>query len=149
MAIAGGALAAILPAASHERSRLAETGRFLRALRLPFDERITMWSSLFFTDLPDLLRPELVRALRPIDRLHYIGTERAWMEGRSTLSRLLHANFTSYLADDLLVKADRCTMASSEQQYFRVVTEGQRNSGPVPVQERHVYSDHVPGPLIH
>ena len=113
MAIAGGALAAILPAASHERSRLAETGRFLRALRLPFDERITMWSSLFFTDLPDLLRPELVRALRPIDRLHYIGTERAWMEGRSTLSRLLHANFTSYLADDLLVKTDRCTMASS------------------------------------
>ena len=26
---------------------------------------------------------------------------------------MLHANFTSYLADDLLVKIDRCTMASS------------------------------------
>ena len=35
------------------------------------------------------------------------------MEGLSTLSRLLHANFTSYLPDDLLVKTDRCTMANS------------------------------------
>ena len=31
----------------------------------------------------------------------------------STLSRVLHANFTSYLPDDLLVKTDRCTMANS------------------------------------
>ena len=35
------------------------------------------------------------------------------MAGRSPLSQLLHANFTSYLADDLLVKTDRCTMANS------------------------------------
>ncbi len=35
------------------------------------------------------------------------------MTGRSTLSQLLLANFSSYLPDDLLVKADRCTMANS------------------------------------
>ena len=35
------------------------------------------------------------------------------MNGRSTLSKALHANFTSYLPDDLLVKTDRCTMANS------------------------------------
>jgi len=112
-ALAGGALATMLPSASHERSWLAETRRFLGALRLPFDERITKWNSLFFSDLAELLRPELVRTLHPVDRLHYIGPERARMEGRSPLSRLLHSNFTSYLADDLLVKTDRCTMANS------------------------------------
>ena len=35
------------------------------------------------------------------------------MAGRSPLSQVLHANFASYLADDLLVKTDRCTMANS------------------------------------
>ena len=35
------------------------------------------------------------------------------MRGLSTLSRLLHGNFESYLPDDLLVKTDRCTMANS------------------------------------
>ena len=35
------------------------------------------------------------------------------MAGRSPLGQALHANFTSYLADDLLVKTDRCTMANS------------------------------------
>jgi asparagine synthase (glutamine-hydrolysing) len=59
-----------------------------------------------------LLRPEFVATLPPIDRLRYLGAPQD-LGGRSTLSRLLHANFTSYLADDLLVKTDRCTMANA------------------------------------
>jgi len=112
-AVAAGAFAAALPSPAHERSRLSEAKRFFSALRLPFDERITMWNAVFFADLPDLLRPELLRAVRPIDHLHYLARERAQLDGRSTLSRLLHANFASYLPDDLLVKTDRCSMASA------------------------------------
>jgi asparagine synthase (glutamine-hydrolysing) len=112
-AAAGRALFAALPAPAHERSRMAEAKRFFAALTLPFDERVTMWNSLFFDDLTALLRPDFVRSLSRIDRLHYLEPEREHLEGRSTLSRLLHVNFTSYLADDLLVKTDRCTMANS------------------------------------
>jgi asparagine synthase (glutamine-hydrolysing) len=112
-AVVAGAVMAALPSPRHERSWLAETKRFFDALRLPFDERITMWNSVFFADLPALLRPELVPGGQPIDRVRDLAGERTLMEGRSTLSRLLHANFASYLPDDLLVKTDRCTMASS------------------------------------
>ncbi len=35
------------------------------------------------------------------------------MDGRTPLSQLLLANFSSYLPDDLLIKTDRCTMANS------------------------------------
>ncbi len=49
----------------------------------------------------------------PIDRLQHIRGVMDGMTGRSTLSQLLLANFSSYLPDDLLVKADRCTMANS------------------------------------
>ena len=112
-AAAGRALFSSLPAAAHERHWLAEVQRFFRATDLPLDERITMWNAFFFEDLGDLLRPEFVASLRPIDRLAYLNGSRAQMEGRSTLNRLLLANFTSYLADDLLVKTDRCTMANS------------------------------------
>jgi asparagine synthase (glutamine-hydrolysing) len=48
-----------------------------------------------------------------VDKLRYIADALPLMEGRSTLSKVLHANFISYLPDDLLVKTDRCTMANS------------------------------------
>jgi asparagine synthase (glutamine-hydrolysing) len=102
-----------LPAPRHERSRLADAQRFFRAAGAPPDVRMTMWSALFFDDLTTLLRPDFAASIGPIDRFRFIAGERGRMEGLSPLSRLLHANFTSYLADDLLVKLDRCTMASS------------------------------------
>jgi asparagine synthase (glutamine-hydrolysing) len=111
-AAAGRALCGALPAA-HERSWLGYARRFFSALALPFDERMTMWNALFFTDLIDLIDPAFARSLPPIERLRYLEPERTRLEGRSALSRLLHVNFTSYLADDLLVKTDRCTMANS------------------------------------
>jgi asparagine synthase (glutamine-hydrolysing) len=63
--------------------------------------------------LTALLRPDLIQRVKPIDPMHFLRAEQVRLEGRSPLSRLLHGNFTSYLADDLLVKTDRCTMASS------------------------------------
>jgi asparagine synthase (glutamine-hydrolysing) len=91
----------------------ASARRFFGAAALPLYERITMWNAAFYEELDILLRPELVAAVRPIDKLHYLSRERAQLEGRTMLSRLLHANFISYLTDDLLVKTDRCTMANS------------------------------------
>jgi asparagine synthase (glutamine-hydrolysing) len=102
-----------MPAPAHERSRRADAQRFFRAMNATLDERMTMWNALFFDDLSELLRPDFASSIGPIDPLRHIAAQRPRMEGLSILSRQLHANFTSYLPDDLLVKVDRCTMANS------------------------------------
>src|SRR5207237_1830351 len=110
---AAGAVLARLPAPRHERSRLADAQRFVHAAAAAPDVRMTMWNAVFFDDLAALFRPDFAEAAGRVDVLHYIRAEAPRMDGLSPLSRLLHANFTSYLPDDLLVKLDRCTMASS------------------------------------
>jgi len=102
-----------LPAPRHERSRLADARRFFHAAAAPPDVRMTMWNAVFFDDLAALLQPEFAAGAGPIDLLHSIRGEERHMEGLSPLGRLLHANFTSYLPDDLLVKLDRATMANA------------------------------------
>jgi asparagine synthase (glutamine-hydrolysing) len=102
-----------LPPARNERHWLARGRRFSRAMALPLHERITSWRSLFYDDLESLLAPDFVASLPPIDRLQYLGGEREQMNGLSPLGAVLHANFRSYLPDDLLVKVDRCAMANS------------------------------------
>jgi asparagine synthase (glutamine-hydrolysing) len=74
---------------------------------------MTRWQSLFYEDLGDLLSPDLIASIPQIDRLQYLQAEREEMKGLSPLGTVLHANFRSYLRDDLLVKVDRCTMANS------------------------------------
>jgi asparagine synthase (glutamine-hydrolysing) len=102
-----------VPTPANDRHWIARAQRFFSSVNTPLHDRMTRWNALFFDDLDALLRPDFVAGLNPIDKLRYIGAERPLMEGRSTLSQALHANFTSYLADDLLVKTDRCTMANS------------------------------------
>ena len=92
------------PNERHWRSRAA---RFGRAIALPLHERVTHWNSYFDAELEALVGE------RSIDRLQHIRGVMDGMTGRSPLSQLLLANFSSYLPDDLLVKADRCTMANS------------------------------------
>jgi len=114
--IVGRAAAAVLsrvPPPRHERDRRADLQRFFRAVNTPLDRRMTTLNALFLDDLPELLRPDFTSSIAPIDPLRYLAPERPRMEGLSTLSRQLHANFISYLPDDLLVKVDRCTMANS------------------------------------
>jgi asparagine synthase (glutamine-hydrolysing) len=110
---AAGAVLSSVPAPARDRHWLARAQRFARPLGRPLEERITSWNSIFFDDLFELLRPDFVAALAPVERLLRLSDERPMMEDRSALSRLLHANFASYLADDLLVKTDRCTMANA------------------------------------
>jgi asparagine synthase (glutamine-hydrolysing) len=102
-----------LPPTTNDRHWRSRARRFARAMNLPLYERMTCWNSLFFESLDQLLAPGLVASLTPIDRLAYLAGEREAMAGLTTLGTLLHANFRSYLLDDLLVKADRCTMANA------------------------------------
>jgi asparagine synthase (glutamine-hydrolysing) len=111
-AAARGALR-LLPSAASDRHWSARARRFARPLGRPLAERVASWNSSFLDDLPALLRPDFVRAIAPVDSLQPVTAEAMSLEGRSPLGRLLHTNFTSYLADDLLVKVDRCTMANS------------------------------------
>ena len=114
-AMGGAAHAAVslLPTPANERHWLARTHRFLASMGRPLHDRMTRWNALFFADLESLLRPEFLSSIAPVDKLRYLEQELPWLQGRSTLSQVLHANFTSYLPDDLLVKTDRCTMANS------------------------------------
>jgi asparagine synthase (glutamine-hydrolysing) len=102
-----------LPTPSNDRHLLSRAQRFFRVANRPFDERLAEWSALFYGSVAELLRPEFAATLQPIEPLRHLRDELPVMDGRSLLSRALHANFVSYLADDLLVKADRCTMANS------------------------------------
>jgi asparagine synthase (glutamine-hydrolysing) len=102
-----------LPTPASDRHWLARAQRFASAMGAPLHDRLTRWNALFFDDLEALLRPDFVAGLKPIDKLRHIAEQRSMLAGRSPLSEALHANFASYLADDLLVKTDRCTMANS------------------------------------
>lgn len=102
-----------LPFSTNDKHWLARGRRFVQGMNRPLCERITSWNSLFFDDLEKMLAPDLVSTLAPINRLEYLDRERDQMSGLSTLGKLLHTNFHSYLLDDLLVKVDRCTMAHS------------------------------------
>jgi asparagine synthase (glutamine-hydrolysing) len=101
-------LAQRLPRGSIERTLLGRARRFLVASALPLDDRMASWNSYFF-DPASLLRPELT-----LDARAPIAWQRgvfARSQGTTTLSRVLEHNFRTYLPYDLLVKADRTSMA--------------------------------------
>jgi asparagine synthase (glutamine-hydrolysing) len=101
-----------LPGTGNERHPLARARRFARFARLPLLDRLTAWASVFYDDAEQLLEPAFLERVGPIDRqAHLRGL--GGVDGASPLSRLLAANFHSYLHDDLLVKADRMSMANS------------------------------------
>jgi asparagine synthase (glutamine-hydrolysing) len=102
-----------VPAGGTARHWLSRAQRFASAMALPLDARMTRWTSLFYDDVEDLLAPGLLKSGDPIDRLRYLSRCRLQMDGLSPLGRMLLANYNTYLLDDLLVKADRCTMANS------------------------------------
>jgi len=95
-----------LPAPRHERHLLARGRRFARAASLPLQDRLTAWAGVFYEDLDELLPDARVDCRR-----HLRGV--SGIDGASPLNQLLAANVHSYLHDDLLVKADRMSMANS------------------------------------
>jgi asparagine synthase (glutamine-hydrolysing) len=107
-----GARAAItrLPEGGGHRSLLRRVGRFADAAALPFSDRFTRWVSVFYDDLDQLLPQEAGTDLRA-RQLALMDPHLARSRGASALTQLLYLNAKTYLADDLLVKMDRCAMA--------------------------------------
>lgn len=101
-----------LPTPRNERHWIARGRRFARAMQLPLEQRAAAWAGVFYDDVERLLEPELLRRVGPVERHRHLCGLRG-SEHASTLSRLLAANFHSYLHDDLLVKMDRMSMAVS------------------------------------
>jgi asparagine synthase (glutamine-hydrolysing) len=106
----GSGLMSLLPSPSHERHLLARARRFFAASRLPLEERPTAWAGAFYGDVDAVVHPHL-RAF--VDRRRNLAALEEQLPRWSPLDRLLAVNFHSYLHDDLLVKADRMSMANS------------------------------------
>ncbi len=105
----GAALLSLLPNPRNERQLVARSRRFARAARLSRQERLVAWAGVFYDDLGQLLG---MKGELPVDACHHIR-DLAGIDSASPLNQLLAANFHSYLHDDLLVKADRMSMANS------------------------------------
>ena len=101
----------VLPTPVSDRHWLARAKRFARFVDLPLAERLDSWSSPFFQNVDAWLAPEFRASLRePAPRE---AGEANGLSGLSPLARALRHNFEGYLVDDLLVKADRCSMANA------------------------------------
>jgi asparagine synthase (glutamine-hydrolysing) len=99
----------LLPEPPDRKHPLRFAKRFAEAGRRPLLERYLSWMSPFPGGAVQLMRPELVAGL---DRARITESFENELGGdESTLARLLQLNFKTYLLDDLLVKADRMTMA--------------------------------------
>jgi asparagine synthase (glutamine-hydrolysing) len=96
-----------LPSSS-ERSLPGRGRRFLRSAALPLADRMARWNS-FFPEPGQILRRDLSFDLEA--PLAWQRKMFAMSHGSTTLQRVLEHNFRTYLPEDLLVKADRCSMA--------------------------------------
>ena len=103
-----GRAAPLLPTGTGSRTLPARARRFLAAMDCPLGDRLTYWNSYFAFTHSDLLRPEL----RPPGDAA-LGFHRSFFreDGRTPLAAALEHNFGSYLPYDLMVKADRTSMA--------------------------------------
>jgi len=98
-----------LPSSSAKASFDYKAKRFVRAAHLPPLERHHGWKEIFSPDL----RAELRGARSSFDPVDVYRARYAETAGASELARLQDVDFGIYLADDLLVKTDRASMASS------------------------------------
>jgi len=107
----GGRLARLLPHNSNFRSPTRRITRFLEAASLPPEERMLRWIGFWTKDLDGLLTPAVKERMPQLDVA--ASFREAWRGAgsESSLSKVLSLNFDTYLLDDLLVKADRCSMA--------------------------------------
>ncbi|MCY4466294.1 MAG: asparagine synthase (glutamine-hydrolyzing) [Chloroflexi bacterium] len=95
-----------LPEGTTYYDRARRTRRFARAAGMPLHDAYFDMVRLFSADLLDEIVPGK-RSSAP--------SLAAWINAQQSqpVAALLEANLTSYLPDDLLIKADRCSMATS------------------------------------
>ena len=107
----GARLARLLPHNPDFRSLSRRISRFLEAASLSPEERMLRWIGFWTKDLTQLLNEEAKRRMPELDVA--ASFREAWRAAgaQTSLSKALSLNFHTYLLDDLLVKADRCSMA--------------------------------------
>jgi len=93
-----------LPEGTGYYNAIKRAGRFARGASQPLSLAYFDWVRLFNAEWVYDLTGELDHAGTHFQRV---------MGVRSTLPAILQANMTTYLPDDLLIKADRCSMAAS------------------------------------
>jgi asparagine synthase (glutamine-hydrolysing) len=98
-----------LPSSTRRTSFDYRAKRFVRAADLPPLERHHGWKEIFSSDA----RAELMVRDRGADPLDVYRARFAETDGHDLLARLQDVDFGVYLVDDLLVKTDRASMASS------------------------------------
>jgi asparagine synthase (glutamine-hydrolysing) len=98
-----------LPASSRKASLDYKAKRFVRAAHLPPLERHHGWKEIFSPDA----RAELTGRRCAFDPVDVYRARFAETAGAPQLARLQDVDFGVYLADDLLVKTDRASMAHS------------------------------------
>jgi len=103
--------AARLPSTPSERSLLARARRFVAAAALPAPDRIAAWNTIVAPRA--VLRADVCAQLGAAVDAPLAWQRAIWHEarGHQILARLLEHNFRTYLPYDLMVKADRCSMA--------------------------------------
>lgn len=107
----GNRIGGAIPHHSDFRHPSRRFSRFFAAAALPPAERMLEWVGIFSDPGFDIVVPELRSG---IDRGELLRSfSEPWDEAspRSALAGALALNFETYLPEDLLVKADRCSMA--------------------------------------
>ncbi len=110
--VAGG-LARFIPHNPDFRSFPRRAERFLLAAAASPEERWLRWIGFMGHDLGDTLADSVATPSRQEVLASFSEAfRRAEGKGSTSLSRALSVNFETYLPEDLLVKADRCSMWS-------------------------------------
>ncbi len=104
---AAGAIAGALPQGTSYRDPVRSAARFLSGASRPLPERYLGWAGVM---APALVAELAGNGFQP--ERHFAGYFRV-AAGRDPLPALLDVNLRTYLPDDLLVKADRTSMAAS------------------------------------
>jgi asparagine synthase (glutamine-hydrolysing) len=108
---AAGAVAAAIPHTSDFRGLPRRAARFLSAAALPPEERMLRWIGYLPDQVGTLLRPGVGGGVSRDALLAHFRAPLARAMHLPALARALALNFETYLPEDLLVKADRCSMA--------------------------------------
>lgn len=107
-------LAGILPDSVNQKGTLRRLKRFLGSAGLPRTERYLRWAGILGEVRPDeLYSDEFLKEIRPADPLAVLEPYLTCPGKSDLLDRLLLADTSTYLPDDLLVKVDIASMANS------------------------------------
>ncbi|MCH8214316.1 MAG: hypothetical protein IIC54_09650 [Proteobacteria bacterium] len=101
----------MLPQYSDFRHPVRRFSQFFGAAALEPEQRMLRWTGFFPDSLDELLREDRFSATcsEALMESYRVAWERP--DTDSSLARTLALNFETYLPEDLLLKADRCSMA--------------------------------------